>query len=192
MGLSKLWAKDSDGSRGFVFSHVKTIYYNWAQKKLLSTKLDEIDALIDQKIAKAMMSNVQVNDQNKVPTSALAYAMQQQITENEEAITGLNSELEQKLFGNLFPWFPNGESLDNMIQISSSGYFPNAGIYIYGTKEGNCPAEGLPLNVNQYGTLVIFAGNGDGGYGYGFALYVTTHEDNPFLSVYTRRSGWGG
>lgn len=93
MGLSKLWAKGPDGSRGFVFSHVKTIYYNWAQKKLLSTKLDEIDALIDQKIAKAMMSNVQVNDQNKVPTSALAYAMQQQITENEEAITGLNSEL---------------------------------------------------------------------------------------------------
>lgn len=78
-----------------------------------------------------------------------------------------------------------------MIQISSSGYFSNAGIYIYGTKEGNCPAEGLPLNVNQYGTLVIFAGNGDGGYGYGFALYATTHEDNPFLSVYTRQSGWG-
>ena len=101
-----------------------------------------------------------------------------------------NSDLEQKLFGNLFPWFPNGESLDNMIQISSSGYFPNAGTYIYGTKEGNCPAEGLPLNVNQYGTLVIFAGNGDGGYGYGFALYATTHEDNPFLSVYTRQSGW--
>ena len=97
MGLSKLWAKDSDGSRGFVFSHVKTIYYNWAQKKLLSTKLDEIDALIDQKIAKAMMSNVQVNDQNKVPTSALAYAMQQQITENEEAITGLNSDLDDRV-----------------------------------------------------------------------------------------------
>lgn len=92
MGLPKLWGKDSDGSRGFVFSHVKTIYYNWAQKKLLSTKLDEIDALIDKKIAKAMMSNVQVNDQNKVPTSALAYAMQQQITENENAISVLNSD----------------------------------------------------------------------------------------------------
>lgn len=78
-----------------------------------------------------------------------------------------------------------------MIQISSSGYFHNAGTYIYGTKEGNYPAEGLPINVNQYGTLVIFAGNGDGGYGYGFALYATTHEDNPFLSVYTRQSGWG-
>ena len=46
MGLSKLWGKDSSGDRGFVFSHVKSIYYNWSQKKLLSTKLDEIDESI--------------------------------------------------------------------------------------------------------------------------------------------------
>lgn len=46
MGLSKLWGKDSSGARGFVFSHVKSIYYNWSQKKLLSTKLDEIDKSI--------------------------------------------------------------------------------------------------------------------------------------------------
>ena len=92
MGLPKLWGKNSDGTKGFVFSHIKTIYYNYAQKKLLSTKLDEIDALIDQKIAKAMMSNVQVNDQNKVPTSALAYSMQQQITENANDISGLNTD----------------------------------------------------------------------------------------------------
>lgn len=46
MGLSKLWGKDSSGARGFVFSHVKSIYYNWSQKKLLSTKLDEIDESI--------------------------------------------------------------------------------------------------------------------------------------------------
>ena len=46
MGLAKLWGKDSSGARGFVFSHVKSIYYNWSQKKLLSTKLDEIDKSI--------------------------------------------------------------------------------------------------------------------------------------------------
>lgn len=38
-------------------------------------------------VTKAMMSNVQVNDQNKVPTSALAYAMNQSIVE-------LNSDLD--------------------------------------------------------------------------------------------------
>ena len=44
-------------------------------------------------VTKAMMSNSQTNDQNKVPTSALAYLMNQQITENENAITQLNSDL---------------------------------------------------------------------------------------------------
>lgn len=47
MGLPKLWGNAPDGSgHGFVYSHVKSIYYNWAQKKLLSTKLDEIDTSI--------------------------------------------------------------------------------------------------------------------------------------------------
>ena len=126
MGLSKLWAKGPDGSRGFVFSHVKTIYYNWAQKKLLSTKLDEIDALIDQKIAKAMMSNVQVNDQNKVPTSALAYAMQQQITENEEAITGLNSEALKKDESNI----TSGQIVFTKLLGIGGDAYSNAPIYI--------------------------------------------------------------
>lgn len=45
-------------------------------------------------VTKAMMSNVQANDQNKVPTSALAYLMNQQITENENAITQLNGDLD--------------------------------------------------------------------------------------------------
>lgn len=44
-------------------------------------------------VTKAMMSNSQTNDQNKVPTSALAYLMNQQITENENAITQLNGDL---------------------------------------------------------------------------------------------------
>lgn len=93
MGMLKLWGKDKDGNKGFVFSHVKTIYYNWASKILLSTKLDEMDKLIDEKIAKAMMANQQVNDANKVPTSALAYAMQQSITKNAGDISQLTSDL---------------------------------------------------------------------------------------------------
>lgn len=93
MGIPKLWGKDKSGNRGFVFSHVKTIYYNWASKILLKTKLDEMDALIDAKIAKAMMSNQQINDANKVPTSALAYAMQQAITENANGINAINGNL---------------------------------------------------------------------------------------------------
>lgn len=48
-------------------------------------------------VTKAMMSNVQANDQNKVPTSALAYAMSQDIAE-------LNSDLES--VSGLFQYTP--------------------------------------------------------------------------------------
>lgn len=51
------------------------------------------DAVMTKLVEKANISNVQVNDSSKVPSAALAYAMQQQITENEDAITGLNNNL---------------------------------------------------------------------------------------------------
>ena len=70
MGLSKLWGKDSSGNRGFVFSHIKTIYYNWAQKKLLSTKLDEMDSATNGKIDKTSIVQVESTSQTNVPSSA--------------------------------------------------------------------------------------------------------------------------
>lgn len=94
--LKTAWANLQDGlGNRFSWSHVKAIFYNYAEQKLLSTKLDEMDALIDEKIAKAMMSNVQVNDQTKVPTSALAYSMSQDISQNAQDITQLNSDLDR-------------------------------------------------------------------------------------------------
>ena len=91
--LKTAWANLQDGlGNRFSWSHVKAIFYNYAEQKLLSTKLDEMDALIDEKIAKAMMSNVQVNDQTKVPTSALAYSMSQDISQNAQDITQLYSK----------------------------------------------------------------------------------------------------
>lgn len=47
-------------------------------------------------VTKAMMSNVQVNDQNKVPTSALAYAMQQAIAANANGVTQLNNNFKAR------------------------------------------------------------------------------------------------
>lgn len=44
-------------------------------------------------VTKSMMSNVQTNDQNKVPTSALVNTMQSAISKNTNDITKLNSEL---------------------------------------------------------------------------------------------------
>ena len=49
------------------------------------------DKVANQLIAKSMMSNVQVNDAEKVPTSALAYAMQQSIETLNSNVTDLTS-----------------------------------------------------------------------------------------------------
>ena len=95
--LKTAWANLQDGlGNRFSWSHVKAIFYNYAEHKLLSTKLDEMDALIDAKIAKAMMSSVQVNDESKVPTSALAYSMSQEISQNEQDIATLNSNIKSQ------------------------------------------------------------------------------------------------
>ena len=84
------------GEKFHAWSHVKSIFYNKASNILLKDKLDEMDKLIDEKIKKTMMSNVQVNDQNKVPTSALVYTMQQSITNNKDAVDQLNRDIEYK------------------------------------------------------------------------------------------------
>ena len=90
------WIKmpgDNDETKRFAWSHVKSIFYNKAANILLKDKLDEMDKIIDEKIAKAIMSNVQVNDQSKIPTSALAYAMQQSIIKNGQDIAKLNNNM---------------------------------------------------------------------------------------------------
>lgn len=110
--LKTAWANLQDGlGNRFSWSHVKAIFYNYAEHKLLSTKLDEMDALIDAKIAKAMMSSVQVNDESKVPTSALAYSMSQEISQNEQNIATLNSNLS----GFSVDLKPSGANCDDLI-----------------------------------------------------------------------------
>lgn len=81
MTFPKLWGKNKDGKRGFVVSHIEAIYYDWARKMLLSDKLGDLDRLIEEKVAKAMISNQQINDANHVPSSSLVYGMQQQISQ---------------------------------------------------------------------------------------------------------------
>lgn len=96
MAEKRAWLTNpTTGEKLHAWSHVKSIFYNKATNILLKDKLDEMDKLIDEKIKKAMMSNTQINDQNKVPTSALAFAMNQAITQNKNAITQLNSEIIQ-------------------------------------------------------------------------------------------------
>ena len=61
--------------------------------KSIATTMD-----LDQNaLLKNMLTNIQVNDTNKIPTAALAYAMQQKIEANAGAITQLNSDLSGRL-----------------------------------------------------------------------------------------------
>lgn len=100
MAEKRAWLTDPEtGEKFHAWSHVKSIFYNKATNILLKDKLDEMDKLIDEKIKKAMMSNIQLNDQNKVPTSALAYNMQQLINKNADDITKLNSDLRNNWAG---------------------------------------------------------------------------------------------
>lgn len=112
-GWLRLPTDAKDFKERFAWSHVKAIFYDKAKNILLKDKLDAMDKLISDHadaianklmtndafntaiadyVTKSMMSGVQVNDGDHVPTSALAYAMQQAITANANAITQLNSD----------------------------------------------------------------------------------------------------
>lgn len=112
-GWLRLPTDAKDFKERFAWSHVKAIFYDKAKNILLKDKLDAMDKLISDHadaianklmtndafntaiadyVTKAMMSSTQVNDANHVPTSSLAYAMQQAITANANAITQLNSD----------------------------------------------------------------------------------------------------
>lgn len=117
-GWLRLPTDAKDFKERFAWSHVKAIFYDKAKNILLKDKLDAMDKLISDHadaianklmtndafntaiadyVTKSMMSGVQVNDGDHVPTSALAYAMQQAITANANAITKLNSEASSHL-----------------------------------------------------------------------------------------------
>lgn len=112
-GWLRLPTDAKDFKERFAWSHVKAIFYDKAKNILLKDKLDAMDKLISDHadaianklmtndafntaiadyVTKSMMSGVQVNDGDHVPTSSLAYAMQQAITANANAITQLNSD----------------------------------------------------------------------------------------------------
>lgn len=94
-----LLASDTQGILGSIGTEVslQTIIDKLAEKimrELVSNS--SLTQTLANYMTTAMMSGEQINDGNKVPTSALAFAMNQAITQNKNAITQLNSELEIK------------------------------------------------------------------------------------------------
>lgn len=92
----------------------------------------------------AMMSGEQINDGNKVPTSALAFAMNQAITQNKNAITQLNSEH--------IPYVGNISNYGTMEALFSAAQNNNIKIGIY-----QWNTELRPDNTNG----IAFIGNWD-------------------------------
>lgn len=136
-GWLRLPSDPKDFKERFAWSHVKSIFYDKAKNILLKKKLDDMDGLIADHadaianklmtndafntaiadyVTKAMMSSTQVNDANHVPTSSLAYAMQQAITANANAITQLNSEI-----GYIQNY--DIDTLSSPSQLTHSGYY---------------------------------------------------------------------
>lgn len=92
-----LLASDTQGILGSIGTEVslQTIIDKLAEKimrELVSNS--SLTQTLANYMTTAMMSGEQINDGNKVPTSALAFAMNQAITQNKNAITQLNSELD--------------------------------------------------------------------------------------------------
>ena len=90
-----LLASDTQGILGSIGTEVslQTIIDKLAEKimrELVSNS--SLTQTLANYMTTAMMSGEQINDGNKVPTSALAFAMNQAITQNKNAITQLNSE----------------------------------------------------------------------------------------------------
>lgn len=86
-----------------------TNYVNNSEPDIDADNLNKTENKLEETVAKAneiidalktLISSVQTNSDNTVPSSSLAYAMQQEITKNKEDIATANSNLE-KLDSNL-------------------------------------------------------------------------------------------
>lgn len=166
-GWLRLPSDPKDFKERFAWSHVKAIFYDKARNILLKDKLDAMDKLISDHadaianklmtndafntaiadyVTKAMMSSTQVNDANHVPTSSLAYAMQQAITANANAITQLNSELWPRNSGTFI------EAGTDMYTIKTPGRYYCSSNAVVATLK-NCP-------LNEAFTLVVYFSTG--------------------------------
>lgn len=93
-----------------------TNYVNNSEPDIDADNLNKTENKLEETVAKAneiidalktLISTVQTNSDNTVPSSSLAYAMQQEITKNKEDIATANSNLTQKTNTSDFNAFKN-------------------------------------------------------------------------------------
>lgn len=93
-----------------------TNYVNNSEPDIDADNLNKTENKLEETVAKAneiidalktLISTVQTNSDNTVPSSSLAYVMQQEITKNKEDIATANSNLTQKTNTSDFNAFKN-------------------------------------------------------------------------------------
>lgn len=116
--LLKVQLEDEDGNIYYLHTSGDSVFLDDGRT---------VQAAIEQTVRQSAISNVQVNDTSKVPSAALAYAMQQQITENEEAITGLNNDaIKQFNYTATVFDFDDPSYEAGMYRLGSAKYFQNS------------------------------------------------------------------
>lgn len=87
-----------------------TKYVNNSEPDIDADNLNKTENKLEETVAKAneiidalktLISTVQTNSDNTVPSSSLAYAMQQEITKNKEDIATANSNIATKTVENM-------------------------------------------------------------------------------------------
>lgn len=150
-------------------------------------------SLDENALLKNMISGIDVNDGNKVPSSAYIHSLVERIGMGtaleggfDNLTAGLNSvnnNLSQKLNGRNVKWFPEGESLATIITESVE-------VSTYGITPKSCPSEIISGGFG-YGTLITAGGRGNQGYGYGFAIYAGTNTAGTrVFATYDKDGGW--
>ena len=156
--LLKVQLEDEDGNIYYLHTSGDSVFLDDGRT---------VQAAIEHTVRQSAISNVQVNDTSKVPSAALAYAMQQQITENEDAISVLNSELDNMAF--------NGTdlTLDELLDHYSVYNLP----YIFGI---NYTSDASPDKNN---TICIAIRNSIFAFSYSGKIFLANYGSNGWREI---------
>ena len=121
-------------------SYNPTNYVNNSEPDIDADNLNKTENKLEEAVAKAneiidalktLISTVQTNSDNTVPSSSLAYAMQQEITKNKEDIATANSNLKVGTTTVLAAGQAGAIRISNIIFDTSFSKMPSISVAIY-------------------------------------------------------------
>lgn len=152
-----------------------TNYVNNSEPDIDADNLNKTENKLEETVAKAneiidalktLISTVQTNSDNTVPSSSLAYAMQQEITKNKEDIAAANSNLVKVIeYGSiLFSNLKANTFADNDIKFKKSFSSPPLVFVSNGSKSESIKYGSMSIsaiNISTTGFTIRFYNNTD-------------------------------